>query len=452
VGLALPIHAPRRAVDLSPRALLAAGVSGVLAADLLAAEGGRWSLATRAEDIGPTSIQLHRVGKSAVAVVSVMGPIDQRATWQPCEGMTDGYDTIEARFRAAVDLVAQAGRGKVVMVLDSPGGAATSMVGAVRRMRAYASKMGVSVESVADEQATSAAYALSLVGNRFHVPRGGRTASIGTVIVRKQAEGAEGVEVFRSGDRKMRPNSIESLNKDDREDLQAIVDESASEFASLVAEVRGKTADHWLSLKGASLSGEAAVKAGLADSNMNAHEVIEMALSEAERADLAGAVGLSASASLEEIKAKASELHAAAVELHAVKAQLAKVEGERIANEARIAAEQRALEVATKRASFVNEVKAACSGGFITPPTETELVAHYDAHGEESARSTFRMVKDTKPIVRPVVVGAAPETSSVVESDPMSRMTAEDHAHCKAKGLDAEIYAERKYGRGEVRK
>jgi ClpP class serine protease len=447
VGLALPTHSPRRAVDLSPRALLAAGVSGVLAADLLAAEGGRWSLATRAEDIGPTSIQLHKVGdRAAVAVVSVMGPIDQRATWQPCEGMTDGYDTIEARFSSAVNAVKQAGGGKVVMVIDSPGGDAAGMVPSVRRMIALRDRAGVQVETVAEERATSAAYALSLVGNRFHVPRGGRTASIGTVIVRKQAEGAEGVEVFRSGDRKMRPNAVEPLNKDDRDDLQAIVDESASEFASLVAEVRGKTSDHWLSLKGASLSGEAAVKAGLADTNMNAHEVIEMALKDAEQAEIAEAAGLTASASFVEIKAKMVEMRGAAGELTAAREAQAKAEREKMALEESIARQARETEAMAKRAAFVSEVKAACSSGLITPPREASLIAYYDKHGEAAARDTFAEVKSNTPIVRGEKVGAAPETSSAVESDPMSRMTAEDHAHCERRGFDKRTYAERKYG------
>lgn len=390
--------------------------------------------------------------RGRVAVVSVMGPIDQRATWQPCEGMTDGYDTIEARFRAAVDAVKEAGSaGRVVMVIDSPGGDASGMASTVRRMRAYRERAGVEVETVADERATSAAFALMLVGNRAHVPARGRTASIGTVIVRRPLEGAEGIEVFRSGERKMRPNSIEPLNKEDRDDLQSIVDDSALEFATLVAEYRGKTADHWLSLKGASLSGEAALKVGLIDSTNNAHEVIDMALSDAARADMAEALGLPASATEAEIKQKATELRAAGEMLSTVRAELetakraqAQAEAARMALEEQREREKAQSEASQKRAAFVSEVRAACSSGLITPPREAALVAHYDAHGEASARSTFDMVKASAPIVKPEKVGAVPAPSSAAPV-----LTDAQKAHAKSLGVSEDEYAVAVLGTGK---
>jgi ClpP class serine protease len=310
------------------------------------------------------------------------------------------------------------------------------MTAAVRRMIAVRDRAGVEVEAVAEERATSAAFALMLVGNRAHVPARGRTASIGTVIVRKPMEGAEGVEVFRSGERKMRPNAIEPLNKEDREDLQSIVDDFAIEFATLVAEYRGKTADHWLSLRGASLSGEAALEAGLVDSNQNAHEVIEMALSDAARAEIAEAAGLSASASEAEIKARIQENRAAASELAAVKAQLATVEADKLALEERQAREKAAQEATQKRAVFAAEVEKACTEGLITPPRVAGLLAHYDAHGEASARATFGLVKADKPLVPPVKVGAAPEVSSST-----TVLTPEQIEHAKTLGVDPALYA-----------
>lgn len=202
------------------------------------------------------------------------------------------------------------------------------------------------------------------------------------------------------------------------------------------------------------MSGKAALEAGLVDANQTAHEVIQMAIEDTRIAGLAEAAGLTASASFDEVKARVEAMRAAAAELDATKAALAKAEADRIARDAQAAAEAKAREVADRRAAFAAEVTRACSvDRVITPDTETALLAHYDAHGEASARATFGMVKATKPIVQTGPVGFKAETSSATGGDAMSRMTAADFEHCKRNGLDAAIYAERKYsGANEVKK
>jgi ClpP class serine protease len=445
-------HVPRIAVDLSPRALLAAGVSGVLAADLTAAEGGRWTLATTRADLGPGAVQrTEQAGGGVLSVVTVRGPIDQRASEQVCGGVTDGYDTIEARFQAACRAVQEAGSGEVQLHVDSPGGMTTGMVPTARRMRAYADKLGVSVSSVADEVACSAALALLLVADagKVHVPPSGRTASIGVVIMRQASDDAGKIEVFRSGERKMRPNSVEALDAADREDLQARVDDGALEFAQWVAERRGGTAQKWLDLKGASMNGTQAMALGLIDSTKNTHEVIDMANAQAALDSIAGKLGLPAGASAEDIERRATEAAQALAALPAVKAEHAKAAADLLALQNK--GEQEKAQTAAQRAreSFASDVLALRTAGRVTPAAASALLGvaadpakgieaikgHYDTHGEASARHTLALVTMPTPIVPTGArAGAVPVPAS-------GGLTDAQRAHCKAIGANETEYA-----------
>lgn len=426
---------PRVAVDLSPRALLAAGLAGVsLAADLDLAASGRWTLATRAEDLGPEAVRVAPLTASKVlATVEVRGPIEQRATAGVCGGMTDGWDAIEARFSRAVHVAAEKG-GRVALDVDSPGGITAGGFSTLRRMRALADRMGVEVDSFASESAGSMGYALLLVGDRRYVPPRGRTASIGTVIIRQQAEDAAGVEVFRSGDRKMRPNSIEPLDKEDREVLQGLVDDGAVEFAEWASERTGLSQTDLLALKGASLSGTQALEKGLITGTLTGHEVIDMVTADALRAEMAEAHGLPPTATAEQIKARAIEGAAALKSLDTYKAQAAQAEQARIALEAKTAREKAEAEATQKRSAFAAEIKAACDASHITPPTEAKLLAHYDAHGETSARETFALVRSAGPIVTGSKPGAIPVPSDATVTPALA-------ARAKQLGADPQEYA-----------
>lgn len=441
MGPRLTHAAPRIAVDLSPRALLAAGVSGVLAADLTAAEGGRWTLATTRADLGSGAVQrTEQAGGGVLSVVTVRGPIDQRASEQVCGGVTDGYDTIEARFAAACQAVHDAGKGEVQLHVDSPGGDAAGMLPAMRRMRALADKLGVAVSSVADERACSAAFALMLIADagKVHVPAHGRTASIGTVIVRKADPEAGSYEVFRSGDRKMRPNAVEPLNADDRTDLQSIVDTSANEFAQWVADRRGGTAQKWLDLKGASMSGTQAMALGLIDSTRNTHEVIDMANAQAALDSVAGKLGLPAGASAEQIEQRASEAADALAKLPAVKAEHAKAAADLLALKAAQEIAEKAQSEAAKRATFAQEVASLRTAARVSPAAATGVLAHYEAHGEASARAALTLVTTDAPQVPAGAKGGAVPVP--VSSD----LTAFEKARAKQLGMTEAEFAAHK--------
>lgn len=432
----------RVAVDLSPEALVKAGLAGVaLGADLEIAAGGRWTLATRADDLSPDAVRvLPLPGNGALARVEVRGPLEQRATFEQCGGYVDGYDAIEGRFARAVAAVQEKGRGVVHLDVDSPGGLTASGFSTFRRMRALADRAGVRVIATASEVATSMGFGLLLVGDERYVPERGRTASIGTAIVLKP-EGGE-YRVFRSGERKMRPNAIEPLNREDEDELQARVDDGFAEFAQWVSERTGLSTDDIAALRGASLSGTQALEKGLITGTKTAHEVIDMVTAEALRAEMAEAHGLPATATAEQIKARAAEGVAAIAALDAAKAQAAKAEAEAIQLREAQAREKAQTEAAQKRAAFAADVKAACDAAKLTPTAETALLAHYDAHGEASARATFEMVRAAAPIVNTGKPGGGPVPSAA--SDDALGLTADELALCKSRGLDPHLYAERK--------
>jgi len=433
---------PRRPVDLSPLALVRAGIVGALAFDPVAAAARSWTL--RADDSdeegGGADLCVERVG--SVAVVRIYGPLQQRAVQHLC-GVTDGYDAIEARFCAALD---DSNVGAVVMAIDSPGGDVAGLLGACARMRAAADRAGKPVFAVADEWATSAAFALACVADagRVFAPTGGRVAAIGAVRLVANMAGAlalEGTEVriFRSGDRKMRPSGIEPIDDTTASIVQAEVDAAAERFAAWVASRRGSTPQAWLALDGACLVGEAARAAGLIDGVETAHRVIQMAGESTALVATAGALGLPPTATHQEIESRAAELRALAGELSAVKSALAAKDAELVA--IRAADERAKLETArvSARATFAAEVQALQVAARVSPASAASVLAHYDAHGEASARSTLALVTSDVPQVL-TVAGAKPGAVPVPVGS-ATALTPAQLEHAKALGATPEAYA-----------
>lgn len=206
-----------------------------------------------------------------VAVIPIMGPIEQRAGW-----FGPGYDTTLEAFRAAL---AMPEVGAVLLHIDSPGGDAAGMAECVRSMIDAKNAAKKPVIAFSDEQAYSAAYALACVADEIYLPQTGGVGSIGCLCVAMDVTEAvkkAGVNavVVRSGPKKAQGHPLIPLDKDTLTDMQARVNGLANVFAEIVAESRGGSARKWLSLKGACLFGDAAVKAGLADGIMSLDDVM----------------------------------------------------------------------------------------------------------------------------------------------------------------------------------
>ena len=201
-----------------------------------------------------------------VAVVSVIGPLAQRAAFDLC-AFVDGYDFIQARFEKAVASDADS----ILVDLDSPGGDCAGCFEAVRSMRAMAERAGKPVVVFVNELAASAGYALAAtLADEIILPSSGEVGSVGVVCVHidataQLAQRGLRATVIRSRAHKYEGSSLEALSPDTQARWQARVDELDAEFAALVTARRPQARAAVDELAGECASGARAVALGLAD-------------------------------------------------------------------------------------------------------------------------------------------------------------------------------------------
>lgn len=220
---------------------------------------------------------------TSVAVVSIDGPLAQRAMFDLC-GYVDGYDAIAARVCEAIESPAI---GAVVLRISSPGGDVAGLEEAVRRMRSAADASEKTVLAFADEMAASAAYWIaSGVADRVYLPESGAVGSIGCfsmLVDETKALEQEGVavELVRDPPGKAEGHPFGPVSDLARERAQELVSGVTARFAAAVAARRGLDAKDVMKIDGAVLGGASAVKAGLADGVATLEGVIMMAGQEA---------------------------------------------------------------------------------------------------------------------------------------------------------------------------
>lgn len=239
----------------------------------------------RAEVIGTTGGTLD-VGLEvdpAVTVVTVRGPLEQRATMHDhCGGWTDGHDAIAERLCAALC------EGDVVLVIDSPGGAHAGLQEAIRRVQKCKADYGRRITAYADEMIGSAAYWwAATVADEIYLPEAGIVGSIGARSSHCSEAGhlaQEGVEVtyFAApgiGKVAFAPElPLSDIGKARGErDVWIAFDA----FAAAVGASRGLSRQDLVELDADALTGQAAVDAGLADGVASLDDVLAYALAQA---------------------------------------------------------------------------------------------------------------------------------------------------------------------------
>jgi ClpP class serine protease len=209
-----------------------------------------------------------------VAFVYVRGPLAARSG-----GWCDSYEAILERVASAL---AKAPR-RVVLDLDSPGGAAQGCFEAARQLRAACRAAAVPLHAYVSGAACSAAYALACAADDVFVTPTAVVGSIGVyemLASQADADAALGLayRIVATGERKADGNPHVPISDSAVAAAQAAVDSLGELFFALVEEMRGVPASQVRALDGAIAIGRAAVARGLADREvLSVSQLLEMA-------------------------------------------------------------------------------------------------------------------------------------------------------------------------------
>jgi signal peptide peptidase SppA len=198
---------------------------------------------------------------TGIAVVHVCGPLEHHSNW-----VFDSYESILERVECALTSEAEA----VVLCVDSPGGDASGMIEAHRKIRALRSKYNKPIYAFADECAASAAYGIACAADEIWLPDTGRLGSIGVIAQvtdrtkRNESLGLD-VRLLTTGARKGDGNPNKPLDDETVSALQEQVDTLGQSFFQIVSEGRRKSVGEIAALEAGTFIGTKAVEAGLAD-------------------------------------------------------------------------------------------------------------------------------------------------------------------------------------------
>jgi signal peptide peptidase SppA len=228
------------AVAGSVWAIEAAKLQAILAVLELRAAGGRVSDEEIRAIAGAAQQPMQRQ-QGAVAVLPLYGTISQRMGLMTESSGGTSTQAFSKMFRQAV---ADPSVGAIVLDVDSPGGSVFGVQELASEI--YAARGPKPIVAVANSLAASAAYWIASAADEFSVTPSGEVGSIGVIAVHEDASGAYeqmGVRhtLITAGKYKGEANPYQPLNDDDREALQASVNEYYDAFVGAVAKYRGAT-------------------------------------------------------------------------------------------------------------------------------------------------------------------------------------------------------------------
>lgn len=188
-------------------------------------------------DDGPEGPSKPFIYQDGVAVIPVHGILINRFNY--CWGFVTGYDFIRKQMNAALN---DPDVELIVYDHDTPGGEAAGCDELAREI--YASRSVKPSMALVNTLSASGGFWLAAPCSRVVCAPSGSVGSIGVYIqhmniAKMLAEWGIEVEFVKNGKFKTSGNAYESLSKDDRAYLQAMVDERADEFFAAVAEFRG---------------------------------------------------------------------------------------------------------------------------------------------------------------------------------------------------------------------
>lgn len=214
----------------------------------------------------PIAAQSRKRVDGGVGIIDIMGVITPRASFlNMLFGGTD-VETIQRELGAAL---ADSSVSKIVLNIDSPGGAVTGISELANQI--FSARSVKPIEAYVSGLGASAAYWLASAAGSITISDTGQVGSIGvigTIIDDRVRQGMQGItfhEIVSSNAPQKRPDP---LTQEGRSVLQNEIDSIAAVFTAKVATYRGVSEKKVASDfgQGGVLVGAAAVRAGMADS------------------------------------------------------------------------------------------------------------------------------------------------------------------------------------------
>lgn len=229
---------------------------------------------------GETLFKGYEVLPGGLAVISVKGMIVPSLH---IFNIFFGYCSVEALVMAFMAAAADDAVQGILLIVNSPGGVVTRLFDGVDQLVAIKSGAGKRVFAHANELAASAAYAIACVADRITLPRTGMVGSIGVLwphmeISKLLEKAGYTPSIIRQGARKAEGHPFEPLTDAARGLMQAQVDDLYTLFADFVSARTTLTRGQIDALESVVLTGERAVKAGLATDVQSVEQAIETAL------------------------------------------------------------------------------------------------------------------------------------------------------------------------------
>lgn len=228
------------------------------------------------------------IAQTGIEVLPVHGVLVSRGSHiNACETMTS-YEGLRQQLKAAVaDPLVE----RIVLDIDSPGGAATGAFELAADIRAMAQQKPIT--GIVNYMAYSGGYLIGSACSELVVSQTSGAGSIGVIashMDRSQMEANMGVKVTTvfAGAHKNDLSPHEPLTDQSLQVLQDLVQESYQLFVNAVAEYRGLPVERVIATEAGLFRGKAAIAAGLADRLASPQDAVDelsraVALSRANR-------------------------------------------------------------------------------------------------------------------------------------------------------------------------
>ncbi len=217
-----------------------------------------------------------RAVKGKVAVLPILGPVDQRLS---SELMKSGGTPLDAVSRSLDVLLNDPNIGAIILQIDSPGGSVSGVEELATKI--YDARARKPIYAIADSLAASAAYWIGSAAGMFIATPGGDVGSIGVLTMHvdeSAAIEAAGVKVtfISAGEFKTEFASTGPLSDNAKEWMQYRVDQIYTKFVSTVAKHRTTSVEDVRTNygKGRVFGADDALKHGMIDRVMSMGDLI----------------------------------------------------------------------------------------------------------------------------------------------------------------------------------